>query len=167
MQPDKATSLCLACRQFGILISAKDQLEAYITGVAGVDKAIDYLWEVVDFTRQLILFDNLEEPKVQVMNNHNLVNFICQNQSKVFTENVRLFTPGFPKLDENEHEHPERLQKTKSEIIDYLVNTRMEHKILNEKSDPRLAENMTDHDLECLENNLKDTRDQIVRFKQE
>lgn len=99
--------------------------------------------------------------------NVDLVNFISLNQAKIFTTSVRLFSPGFPMLDDNQHELHSNLQKTKENMIEYSALTELEYEKIKENFNPNLSQNMTDSDIANLESTLKATRDNMVAFKQE
>lgn len=123
---EKYKRLALLCKQYGIRPLGKHTLEDSIQGTNGAFEAIEFLWEVIDFARQLILFDNLQNPQIKVTNNVKLVNFITQSSSKIFTDHVRLFSPGFPKLDDNDHELQSKLEVARDELKEHLNIFRQE-----------------------------------------
>lgn len=166
-ESEKVTNIELACRQYGIRQQGKRSLEFSIKGTNGITEAINFLWEIVDFTRELLLFENLQNPLQTVANNVKLINFISQNSDSVFTEKVRLFSPGFPKLDDNEHEQQSKLEATRDELNEHIVQWQKEYEQLQASFDSSLAHNTTDESFEKLESSLKETREQIVTFKQE
>ena len=164
---EKVRNLELAWKQYGIKQQGKRPIEESIRGTNGITEAINFLWEVVDFARHLLIFENLENQQLNVSNNIKLVNFICQNSAKVFTENVRLFSPGFPKLDEVDHESIGKVMQTKDELKAHLEKSKKELKEQEQVIDQSLTENATPQELETLEITLKETRDNVVLFKQE
>ena len=164
---NKSKSIELAWKQYGIKQQGKRTLEESINGTNGITESINFLWEVVDFARNLIIFENLENQQTNVSNNIKLINFISQNSAKIFTENVRLFSPGFPRLDENDHEWFAKIEQIKSELNLHLEKSTQELKELEIAFDQSLAENASSEEFELLEKTLKETRDNIIVFKQE
>eukprot|EP00345_Euplotes_harpa_P005629 CAMPEP_0168318038 /NCGR_PEP_ID=MMETSP0213-20121227/240_1 /TAXON_ID=151035 /ORGANISM="Euplotes harpa, Strain FSP1.4" /LENGTH=305 /DNA_ID=CAMNT_0008319027 /DNA_START=163 /DNA_END=1080 /DNA_ORIENTATION=- len=163
----KVSNLELACRQYGIRQQGKRPLADSIKGTNGITEAINFLWEVTDFTRHLILFENLENQQTNVGNNIKLVNFISTNSQKVFTENVRLFSPGFPRLDEVDYESQPKLEKTHDELTAHLERSKQELDELKSHFDMSLTENASDSEFGQLEAILKQCRDSVIVFKQE
>lgn len=164
---EKVTNLEIACRQYGIRQQGKRPLGNSIKGVNGITEAINFLWELVDFVKQLILFENLKNPHQKMMNNNKLVNYITQNCSQIFCENVRLFSPGFPKCEESEHEPESKIKDTHDQIQSHVSQCKEEFTKMQSEFDTQLAQNTSKESFDQLESSLKQARDQVITFKQE
>ncbi|CAI2374958.1 unnamed protein product [Moneuplotes crassus] len=163
----KLSNLELACSQFGIKGQTKRSLNSSIQGINGITEAINFLFEVTEVTRQLLLFENLENSQQQIDRNNQLMNFIAGNSNQVFTTEVRLFSPGFLKLDDLQYESKEKLSEAKDSLEQHVDQLRHDYEQLQQTIDKKLAVNATDSDFEALESSLKKTRSCVVEFKQE
>ena len=157
----KLSNLVSAWRQFGIRSSSKIPLEDSVQGTNGLTEAINHLSEITEVVRQLLCFENIENPQLKIENDNKLLNFISSNNSQIFTPQVRLFSPGFLKLDDLEYESESKLTQARDDLATHLENYRKEYQRLEENFEKDLGQNTSNEGFDKLEQTLKNTRERV------
>mmetsp|Transcript_15263 Transcript_15263/g.16988 ORF Transcript_15263/g.16988 Transcript_15263/m.16988 type:complete len:110 (+) Transcript_15263:473-802(+) len=109
----------------------------------------------------------MENPQNKIKNDVKLINYISSNSNQIFTPKVRLFNPGFLKLDDVDYEHEDKISQARDDLKIHLETVRKDFKEMDSKFEKQLSQNTTDEEFDIFEKTLKDTRERVIEFKQE